>query len=53
MARFLVSKEPKQKHGHPSKRANKRDKNYDIGLKFLISHTLMASDLDVMLKPLI
>ena len=48
MARQTVSKEPKQKRGHPSKRVNKRGRNQIAALKPL-KHTL----LDVILKPLI
>ena len=54
MARLLVLKKLKQKHGHLSKRTNKRGRNEDIKLKLLMNRVFfMAPDLDVMLKPLI
>ncbi len=43
MARPIISKEQKLKHGHFSKKDNKRGKSYSF----------VALDLDVVLKPLI
>ena len=48
MAKFSVPKEPKQKRGRPSKRANKRSRNYNVGLKHLMSYApFVVPDLNV------